>query len=742
MGKKRPQLSLDELHQLKWLLGGGLTLLAVWTVFYMDIEAWELMGLTTIGTIACMVWPTLPARVPPWAHVLAFPLIVVFFVGDLWLTASPLPAMVRLDILLLLYRSVSYRQRRDDLQVIVLGLFLIVVAGVLTVSLVFAVQLLTYAACALAFLLTVTLVSSAEGTVAESGKVKNTAPAWAKHVEWGRLARRLREVADWRVVALGGVLFAGVVVVSALLFLAIPRFQLENSLFLERFITKKAKTGFNDSIKFGDVTDIQQDNSVALSVDLTDRTLMPASPYWRMLVLDQYEKGTFRLSPMLRRLAFGGERTNATVLGQVRPRLGAAVTWTFYLESGVSRYLPLLGGFELLRFRESQNYRLGALVGVLALRDEPLTMTAYRVEDFDLSGVLRDPTFPNRLREHNLYAWSNLSAEDHATLERIASEIAGGAKLGAAEFAQRAAAWLRQNHGYSMSPTLPPGTGDPLVRWVASREAGHCELFAGALVLLARDAGLPARVVTGFRGGTWNGYSNSFTVRNSDAHAWAEIFDVQSGAWLRADALAAAAVEGPEARSEAAIAAQSDRSWAARLDSLRVFWYRRIVSFDQRSQLETLREVKDLAQTSGRRLRDAVADSLAAVKAWLTAPWSVARGAKWAALGAALAAAGWTLRQYGYYFWRMLARGAAGRREDPVRADASRWLVRLRTAVDAGGGSWETGAKQPETAAVLGELQRLRFGARATWPEPEQVFRRARHAWRATRSPRRRVSRS
>src|SRR5471032_1329933 len=173
---KRPQLSLDELHQLKWLLGGALTLLAVWTVFYMDVEAWGLMGLTTLAAGACLGWPTLPARVPPFVHVLAFPAIVIFFVGDLWLTTEVLPAMVRLDILLLLYRGVSYRQRRDDLQVIVLGLFLIVVAGVLTVSLVFAVQLLIYTACALAFLLAITLVGTAEGDGVDSGKVKNVAP--------------------------------------------------------------------------------------------------------------------------------------------------------------------------------------------------------------------------------------------------------------------------------------------------------------------------------------------------------------------------------------------------------------------------------------------------------------------------------------------------------------------------------------------------------------------------------------
>ncbi len=60
-GKKSgAQLSLDELHQLKWLLGGLLTLLAVSTISYMDIDSWELMGLTSIGAIVCTVWPGLP----------------------------------------------------------------------------------------------------------------------------------------------------------------------------------------------------------------------------------------------------------------------------------------------------------------------------------------------------------------------------------------------------------------------------------------------------------------------------------------------------------------------------------------------------------------------------------------------------------------------------------------------------------------------------------------------------------
>jgi len=744
MEKKRPQLSLDELHQLKWLLGGVLTLLAAWTLCYMDIEAWSLLALTTVAAGACLVRPTLPARAPALLHTLAFPVIVVFFVGDLWLKGEALPAMVRLDLLLLLYRGISYRQRRDDLQVIVLGLFLIVLAGVLTVSLVFAAQLLLYTGCALAFLLAITLTDAAEGGgKSESGKVKTIAPAWAVHADWPHLFRRLREVADWRVLALGGGLFAGVVALSALLFLALPRFQLENSLFLERFMSKKAKTGFNDSIKFGDVTEIQQDTSVALSVDVSDRNVVPASPYWRMLVLDQYENGIFKLSPLLRRSGFGPERTGTVVHGEAPPRKGEAVYWTFYLESGVSRYLPLLGAFEMLLFRETQNFRLGADLGVVALRDEPVTMTAYRVEGLDPSGSLPDPHFAKRWREHDPRLLSRgaldtrlaVSNADVTRLKQVAETIVAGSptsagrtadKVSAGDFAQRASAWLRQNHSYSLAPTIPAGEGDPLVRWLGSHEAGHCELFAGSVVLLARAAGFPARVVTGFRGGTWNGYSNNFTIRNSDAHAWAEIFDEASGAWLRADALAdALTAQGSEAKGEAALARRLDRSWAARFDSLRVFWYRRIVNFDQRSQAETLKAVKEATQQTGRRVREALESAAAHLRAWLAGPWDVQRVAK--LLGAVAAAAGvvWAWRNFGGGWWRGLVRRAGGRREDPVRSEASRWLGKFG----------ERPGSVDEAGAVVADLQRLRFAARATWPEPERVFRRARQAWRAVRSP-------
>ena len=65
----------------------------------------------------------------------------------------------------------------------------------------------------------------------------------------------------------------------------------------------------------------------------------------------------------------------------------------------------------------------------------------------------------------------------------------------------------------------------------------------------------------------------------------------------------------------------------------------------------------------------------------------------------------------------------AGGRLDPVRAQAGWWLRELA----------DFEADMPDMRSVREELERLRFGARATWPDPEPVFRRARQVRRAAR---------
>ena len=64
MAGRSQQLSHDELRRLKWLLGGAMSLVALWTVFFLDVEALGLVGVAGGLIVAVLAWPQLPARVP------------------------------------------------------------------------------------------------------------------------------------------------------------------------------------------------------------------------------------------------------------------------------------------------------------------------------------------------------------------------------------------------------------------------------------------------------------------------------------------------------------------------------------------------------------------------------------------------------------------------------------------------------------------------------------------------------
>jgi len=719
--KRRPQFELDELRRLKWLLGGVLALIAVSSLFYLEIDALSLMAVSLVLVPLALWKPAWPARIPVLAHKLVFPAVVAFSAFDFYAHGEPLPALVRLDVLLLLYRACTYRKRRDDLQLIILGLFLIVMAGVITESMAFALQITAFVACALLLLLTVTLVDGLEGgKVMPSGRA-GLAPSWTQG-NWFVFWQRLRQACDWRVFALGGLLFAGLVVLSAVLFMAIPRFQLESGLFLDRLITRKSTTGFSDMLKFDDVTDIQQDDGVALRIEVSDRTRVPETLYWRMVVLDEYRNRAFQMSTAMKTAAFSREETAMRINGWA-PMRAAPLTWTFYLEPGVGRYLPLAGGYRRLVFAEPQVFRASSALQLVLLSREPVAMKAYRVESMNTNDRLPDAVFGRSLQNGeaprpglHLPDMLDLGVEpgDRVVLEKIVNEISGGAAMAPEEFARATMIWLAKRHGYSLKTELPKGEGDPLVRWLDSKEPGHCELFAGAFTLLARAAGHPARIVTGFMGGTWN--DDYLIVRNSDAHAWCEIYDGH-GAWLRVDPTN----DGPRlaAGDHSSTAAQANirtvqHGWASRLDRLRMLWYRRIVNFDRGDQLELVRSIKATAENSSRRLREWMTHGAGAFRDWLSQPWNLRRWGSLAGWGTMVIAIGYVWWRYGrgrWGRWRRRRRRAI----DPVRREAGHWLRQLDQA-----------GQVHEVSEVRDSLFRLRYGRSETWPEPGQVFARAR----------------
>jgi len=85
--------------------------------------------------------------------------------------------------------------------------------------------------------------------------------------------------------------------------------------------------------------------------------------------------------------------------------------------------------------------------------------------------------------------------------------------------------------------TLDPGESDPLDPlgdFLFITRRGFCEHYAAAFTILMRVAGVPARVVAGYQGGVYNPVGDYLLVRQSEAHAWTEVW-INGLGWQRVD---------------------------------------------------------------------------------------------------------------------------------------------------------------------------------------------------------------
>ncbi len=92
--------------------------------------------------------------------------------------------------------------------------------------------------------------------------------------------------------------------------------------------------------------------------------------------------------------------------------------------------------------------------------------------------------------------------------------------------------YLRENYRYSLTEVQPRSAVDPIVQFLRSKHAAHCEYFATATVLLLRASGVPARYVTGYVTSEYSDEEANWVARNRDAHAWVEAYDDITGHWF------------------------------------------------------------------------------------------------------------------------------------------------------------------------------------------------------------------
>ena len=169
-----------------------------------------------------------------------------------------------------------------------------------------------------------------------------------------------------------------------------------------------------------------------------------------------------------------------------------------------------------------------------------------------------------------------------------------------ADYARAVLDWFR-THGLEYS--LEPGTTslDSVDTTLFDSKLGFCGHFASAYATLMRAAGVPARVVTGYLGGEWNPVGGYLIVRQSDAHAWTEIW-LDGRGWTRMDPTT---VVAPERLQQGIFDLLTDslpasstfmrNSWLNRLgqlwDGANQWWQERVVEFNLRAQFDLLRKL-------------------------------------------------------------------------------------------------------------------------------------------------------
>jgi protein-glutamine gamma-glutamyltransferase len=193
------------------------------------------------------------------------------------------------------------------------------------------------------------------------------------------------------------------------------------------------------------------------------------------------------------------------------------------------------------------------------------------------------------------------------------------------------AMFTQQPFYYTLTP--PKLADDSVDAFLFDSKRGFCEHYASAFAMLMRAAGIPAHVVTGYQGGTFNRFADYWIVRQSDAHAWDEIW-IEGRGWLRVDPTSAIAPERVEVATGDALDAQGAREgawqlrfpWLAdarlRLDALKQAWRERILFFDQSSQKQLLERLH-IPEPDGQKLVLLLAAALTLVLCWLT--WTVRR---------------------------------------------------------------------------------------------------------------------
>jgi transglutaminase-like putative cysteine protease len=288
--------------------------------------------------------------------------------------------------------------------------------------------------------------------------------------------------------------------------------------------TSSGATGLADTMSPGDITELGLSDEVAFRVEFLSRTPAANLLYWRGPTMTHFNGRTWSM-------AIGGRR-GERVLDTIEHR-GEPTEYRVMLEPNGRNWAFALDMPErwsgVRSLRMGSDYQLGLFFG----GPRPGRLD-YRVTSYT-SYRAREPLNAN---ERQLFR--NLPPDSSP---RTRALVAGWVEDNPAprEIIDRAMAYLAsQPFFYTLTP--PALGAQPVDEFLLDTREGFCEHYASAFAVMMRIAGLPARVVTGYQGGEINSLAKYHIIRQSDAHAWTEVW-LEDDGWVRVDPIVAVAPE-------------------------------------------------------------------------------------------------------------------------------------------------------------------------------------------------------
>jgi protein-glutamine gamma-glutamyltransferase len=477
-------------------------------------------------------------------------------------------SLAHLIVFLSAVKLLQAKKDRDWVFLYLISFFEVLLAAGLSFSPVFLGTLSLYLLCGLSTIIAFEIQKSRRAiTVAETHLL---VPPDSRMFKRPRRRDRKRNAEANRLPLVALVLLTLIFVLAMPLFLVAPR---AGSAALTR--SGGALTnfiGFSESVTLGEIGDLKRDNAVVMHVRLEESQPV-ADLRWRGVALDEFTGRGWKKSSEARHMTEKKNDKGFFPLGTTEA-LHQRTTQTVFLEPiespvlfAASRPIAIQGDFPLLRIDGE---------GSVQSRRHEFERMIYK--------ALSDTTQPDAAllrRDLGPYpaAFERYKQLPGALDPRIAARanavVANAHARNRYDEAQAIESHLQSEYGYSLQ--MRAAGPDPLADFLFNVKAGHCEYFSTAMAVMLRTRGIAARVVNGFLPGEYNEAAGAYTVRQSDAHSWVEVYFPESQTWVTFDPTPAAGKTEPVSTG---FAAQLGKY----AEALELIWFQYVVGYDKQEQ--------------------------------------------------------------------------------------------------------------------------------------------------------------